>query len=460
MSRGSAILLLVVGLLALSACNQIGLRGLQPPSPDSTTVLWSGGVTDSSARVVARLPAHRLGLGVRLAVAAGEGAPNWSEARIVDGSTASTNRRVHHFDLSGLSPATSYHYALEVGGFLDTTKTGRFQTFKDGPFSFRVARGGCAATGSQHPVFETIRDARPHLFLHLGDLHYEDIATDDPEDFREAFRQVHASPQQSALFRSAPIAYMWDDHDYGPNNSSRQAPGQAAVQQVYREYVPHYPLARGPGSHPTYQAFTIGRVRFLVTDLRSARTPNDVADSLQTMMGSEQKAWFKEQLLEARDRDPVIAWVSSVPWIGDDPEADDRWSGFAEERRELATFIDSIGVTDELVILSGDAHMVALDDGSNNHFGREGGGGFPVVHAAALDRRGSVKGGPYTHGPYPNPFTLFGGNDGQFVLMDVEDEGGHEVCITWTGQRYRFDDQRLTTVLEWETCFYAEPTTP
>ena len=446
--------------MALSACNQIGRRGLDAPSPDSTTVLWSGGVTDSSARVVARLPAHRSGLGVRLAVAAGEGTPNWKEARIVDGSAAATNRRVHHFALSDLTPSTSYHYALEVGEFLDTTRAGRFQTFAEGAFSFRVAMGGCAETGSQHSVFDAIRDARPDLFLHLGDLHYEDIATNNPADFREAYRQVHASRRQSALFRSAPIAYMWDDHDYGPNNSSRRAPGQEAVQQVYREYVPHYSLARGPGSHPIYQAFTIGRVRFLLTDLRSARTPNDVADSLQTMMGAEQKAWFKEQLREARDRYPVIAWVSSVPWIGDDPDADDRWSGFASERRELASFIDSIGVADQLVILSGDAHMVALDDGTNNHFGREGGGGFPVVHAAALDRRGSVKGGPYTHGPYPNRFTLFGSNDGQFVLMDVEDKGGSEVCINWTGQRYRFDSQRLTTLLKWERCFDAQPTAP
>jgi alkaline phosphatase D len=39
------------------------------------------------------------------------------------------------------------------------------------------------------------------------------------------------------------MAYGWDDHDYGPNNSFRQAPGQGAAQQVYREYVSHYDLA-------------------------------------------------------------------------------------------------------------------------------------------------------------------------------------------------------------------------
>lgn len=108
-----------------------------------------------------------------------------------------------------------------------------------------------------------------------------------------------------------------------------------------------------------------------------------------------------------------------------------------------------------MVILSGDAHMVAVDDGTHNHYGQADGGGFPVVHAAALDQGGSVKGGPYSHGPYPNPFALFGRTDGQFALRDVRDDGGDEVCITWTGKHYEIDAGRLVDLLEWGTCFPA-----
>ncbi len=450
-----------LALIALAAvsCRQLSVKG-PDGSATGEDVLWSGAVTDSSARVVARLADTSAAADVRLAVTSGAGTPSWRDARRIVGTHPATNPHVHHFRLTDLAPRTLYHYALEINGVIDTTRTGRLETFSETPFSFRVAMGACAQTGSRHPVFDAIRRTEPDLFLHTGDFHYEDIDVDAPAPFRAAFRNVHASPEQSALYRSTPIAYVWDDHDYGPNNSSRRAPGQDAAQQVYREYVPHYPLATGSGTHPIYQAFTVGRVRFLVTDLRSARTDNEAPDSLKTMMGAEQKAWFKDQLRAARGRYPVIAWVSSVPWIGDDADAEDRWSGFAEERRELATFIDSLGVADQLVVLSGDAHMVALDDGTNNHFGRAGeqGGGFPVVHAAALDRRGSVKGGPYSHGPYPNRSSLFGDNDGQFVLMDVEDDGRGDVCVTWTGKRYRYDDDRLSTLVQFSTCY--EPVDP
>ncbi len=436
-----------IGLLCVAALTSCRLLGGSPaPPPDSVTVLWAGAVTPTSARVVARLPSAPDR--PRLAVTA---TGDWQDSTLYTGTRPSSNPEVHHFALDDLSPRTSYRYALQIDGRLDTTRSGRFRTFDVGPYSFRVALGGCAKTGSTHPVFDAIRETDPDLFLHLGDLHYEDIESPQPEPFRTAYHRVHGSDPQAALFRSTALAYVWDDHDYGPNNSSRRAPGQDAARDVYREYVPHYDLAQEEDG-PIHQAFTVGRIRFLLTDLRSARTPNDAPDSVQVMMGEQQKAWFKRQLKRARDSEQVVAWVSSVPWIGDPADSDDHWGGFAAERRELATFIDSLGVNDQLFVLSGDAHMVALDDGTHNRYGATDGGGFPVIHAAALDQRGSVKGGPYTHGPYRNPFRLFGRRPGQFVLMDVHDDGD-DVCVSWSGRRYHANTNSIESLLEWETCF-------
>ena len=443
---GEAVVILLLVVLA-PGCNYLGSQRASTP-PDSVTVLWAGAVTSTSARVTARVPNARRE--VRLAVSAADG---WSGAERVDGTRPPTNPHVHHFRLEGLTPGTPYRYALEIDGRIDTTRTGEFQTFLDGPFSFRVAMGSCARTGSQHPVFNAIRRADPDLFLHLGDMHYENIDVARPAPFRTAYQRVHGSPPQSALFRSTALAYVWDDHDYGTNNSSRRAPGQSEAQTVYREYVPHYPLARDTTTGPIYQAFTVGRVRFLLTDLRSARSPNTIPDPQQTMMGARQKEWFKRQLAQAKDTYPVIAWISTMPWIGEKGSSDDHWGGFSVERRELAQYIDSLGVADQLVVLSGDAHMVALDDGTHNHYGKPDGGGFPVVHGAALDNRGSVKGGPYTHGPYPNPFRLFRRRPGQFVLMDVTDDGGSQVCVTWRGIRHEPSDGEQSVLLEWENCF-------
>jgi hypothetical protein len=54
-----------------------------------------------------------------------------------------------------------------------------------------------------------------------------------------------------------------------------------------------------------------------------------------------------------------------------------------------------------------------------------------VFHAAALDRPGSVKGGPYSEGTLPG--------SGQFGLLDVEDEGGSEITLRFVGRNWKGD---------------------
>ena len=82
---------------------------------------------------------------------------------------------------------------------------------------------------------------------------------------------------------------------------------------------------------------------------------------------------------------------------------------------------------DNLMMVSGDAHMVALDDGSNSDYSSDGGAGFPVFQAAPLDRPGSIKGGPYSDGAFDGP--------GQFGLLDIADHGD-TISVTTTGTNW------------------------
>ena len=292
-----------------------------------------------------------------------------------------------------------------------------------------MAFGACADTGSNHPVFDTIRSHNPLFYLNMGDLHYEDIGVNDRGRFRQAYERVLAQPRQAALYRSVPLAYMWDDHDYGPNDSDATAPGREAARLTYQEYVPHYPLAAGSGDVPIYQAFTIGRVRFIMTDTRSERSPKDAPDTAdKTMLGAVQKAWFKQQLQDANGVYPVIVWVSSSPWMADMPgSGNDNWAGYATERHELADFIEAAHIQG-LVMLSGDVHMVAIEDGRNNRYSTSGARGFPIMQAAPLDRANSsdLPDNTYSEGQFPG--------HQQFGLMTVTDDGGPLVHIKWSGR--------------------------
>ena len=150
-------------------------------------------------------------------------------------------------------------------------------------------------------MYDAIAAEEPLLLLYNGDLHYGDITSTVVEDYRALIDATLNHPQQGAMFRSAPVAYMWDDHDFsGGNDSDGTAPGGATARTAYRERVPHYPI--GPTDGTIGQAFTVGRVRIIMTDLRSASTPATQPDGPgKTKLGAAQKAWFKQELVAARD---------------------------------------------------------------------------------------------------------------------------------------------------------------
>lgn len=52
--------------------------------------------------------------------------------------------------------------------------------------------------------------------------------------------------------------------------------------------------------------------------------------------------------------------------------------------------IASHGVNN-LIMLAGDAHLVAADDGANNDYSDNGGAGFPLFQSAPMDNYGSDK---------------------------------------------------------------------
>jgi phosphodiesterase/alkaline phosphatase D-like protein len=391
----------------VAACSVIaGLPMAQPAG--GVRWVWSGGVTARSAVVKARV--HRAGIPVRLVVIRGgdpAAMPQVHDMRADDSGIAG-------FELEGLEPATRYRYRADVDG--GAALTGTFRTFGDGPWSFRLAFASCAETGSASSVFDAIRTTQPDLFIHMGDFHYEDIAAADVGRFRRAFDAVMASPTQSRLYRSVPIAYMWDDHDYGGNNSDGSSASRPAVLAVYRQFVPHYPL-NGDGLTGIHQAFTIGRVRVIMTDERSQRTSSRAGLRTRSMLGASQLQWLKAQLSAASSA-PLVVWVNTVPWIAKAGSFSDNWGSYAAEREDIANHINRLGLTRRIVMLSGDAHMVAIDDGTHSYYatgtGRTG-PGFVVMHAAPLDQSTSEKGGPYSHGPSRQR--------GQFGLLQLADDG-------------------------------------
>ncbi|MFC2172968.1 alkaline phosphatase D family protein, partial [Acidobacteriota bacterium] len=205
--------------------------------------------------------------------------------------------------------------------------------------------------------------------------------TAKPHRFRKAMGRGLRTPSQSRLYRSTPVAYTWDDHDFGPDNSDRTSPSREAAATAYRQVVPHYPLPAGNNGIPIYQAFTIGRVHFIMIDGQhvSVATHHEPDGPEKSMLGEEQKQWLKDELLSAREKNLFIVWANGVPWIVEPMSKEDTWGHYHHERQEIARFIEENDLSDRMLMVSGDAHMLAIDGEGLVY-------GYPIVSGHA--RRG------------------------------------------------------------------------
>ncbi|MGH1491471.1 MAG: alkaline phosphatase D family protein [Acidimicrobiales bacterium] len=384
--------------------------------------LWLGDVDAYTATVVAG--GLDAGEAVEIRVWPTDGAARNAALQLVEHAVADEHG-VARFNLTRLEPTTSYRYAVGEQGETDDGGPGDagFSTFDDGPQSLTVVLGSCARVGSNGAVFDAMVAEDPDLYIALGDLHYANLESTDPGRHIAEYGRSLSQPGQAALFSSVPTAYVWDDHDYGPNNSDASSSSRSAVSMAYRRAVPHAGVDPDIESSIA-QAFSIGRVRFVLSDNRSHRTPT-------SMLGHEQQRWLIEEITAASKSHGLVVWVNPTPWIGTaDPNADD-WSAYPADRVAIADAIAAADVRN-LIMVSGDAHMLAIDDGTNSGYASDGSPGFPVLHAAALDRPGSIKGGPYSHGAFPG--------SGQYGLLEVEDDGGSTIGVRLSGRTWTEDE--------------------
>lgn len=379
--------------------------------------LWLGGVGTDRATIVAG--------GLADTSLNTAGLSLWSDDGTAVVVFASIDRDgLARFELENLQPSTTYSYSVDVDGDADRSRPdGVLTTFAEGAQNLTILVASCAQNESNTAVFDAMVEEDADLYLALGDLHYANLESTDPDDHLRQYGRSLSQPGQSALFRSVPTAYVWDDHDFGPNDADSSSPTRDAVSLAYRQAVPTYGVDSDPNA-PITQAFTVGRVRVVMSDTRSQRTAT-------TMLGDDQLAWLIDELVSSSQSHEVVIWANPTPWISSAGEGSDDWSAFPDERRQIADALADANVRN-LVMVSGDAHMLAIDDGTNSDYSTGGGEGFPLLHGAALDRPGSVKGGPYSHG--------IADGVGQYGVLEVLDDGGTSIDLVLSGRNWRREE--------------------
>ena len=140
--------------------------------------------------------------------------------------------------------------------------------------------------------------------LFLGDNHYAN--TNSPA----IQRQFYADQRATAGFRDfsarLPTYAIWDDHDFGPDNSDGTMPGKELSLATFREHWPN-PSFGETNNLGIYFSFIRGDVEFFMLDGRYHRSPNKAPnDAHKTMLGERQRAWLKRGLTMSKARIKIL----------------------------------------------------------------------------------------------------------------------------------------------------------
>ena len=266
--------------------------------------------------------------------------------------------------IAGLSPSTRYYYRVEVAGgadaYLGKDAIGTFKTApaKGEPAKFAVAFGSCARPqrDPNQAIWQVVTGLEPDLFFWIGDNMYGDSL--EPEILAEEYRRQRDVPGLQTINRNVPQLAVWDDHDYGLNDSDRTNPVRDLALDVFKQYWPNpaYGLPRAPGVFFTY---AYGGVDFFFLDCRYYRDPNEDLDSPEkTFLGAKQLEWLQMGL--AQSAAPFKIIISGSGWTAAKGPGGDSWSSFLHERDALFDYIRTKNIGG-VVLVSGDTHTGELN---------------------------------------------------------------------------------------------------
>jgi len=285
-----------------------------------------------------------------------------------------------HAQVSGLAPATRYGYAFFTGGAPDFTGRSAIGSFVTAPPAGEQATVRFAATSctnqSTRPfeALSAMAGEDPDLFVHVGDILYNDGVTPTRAAYRANWAAQLDDPGFRDLLSATGAYFTWDDHEVTDSAEYFEVP-QSRRDIAYDTYFETLatPSVTRDGRRDLWTSYTWGdAVEIIVLDSRAERDEASREGPDARYISAEQMAFVQERLLNSTATFRVL--LNSVPITGlpIPPWAFefDRWQGYAAQREELLSFIVDNEI-ENVWFLTGDFHLgfvsrVEIDGGARD----------------------------------------------------------------------------------------------
>lgn len=227
--------------------------------------------------------------------------------------TSSDNAFVAHILADKLEPSQKYEYELYINRKkINLSYPLHFESQTlwkwrgDAP-DFSFATGSCAYInesqydrpgtpyGSNYQIFNQIYNAKPNFMLWLGDnLYLREADWNSTTGIQHRYTHAHSLPELQPVWGSMHHYFIWDDHDYGTDNSDRSFWMKKTTNKIFKTFYPNpnYIFEEGITGF-----FDWADCDFFLLDNRYWRSPDNRTDlENPTILGEAQLQWLIDAL--------------------------------------------------------------------------------------------------------------------------------------------------------------------
>lgn len=216
----------------------------------------------------------------------------------------------------------------------------------------RIGIGSCNAQERAQPHWALLTDSEVELWVWLGDNVYAD--TEDMAKMKSTYEMQFNRADYSRFREAVPIIGIWDDHDYGENNSGNWYPKKRESQRQLLDFLEEPVSSPRRAREGVFFSHVFGpegrRLKFILLDNRYfAEKPGLDSD----ILGEAQWKFLQTELQSSTAQ---FTFICSGTQILAFDHPFENWGNFPRSRQRLLDLIRE-SRKGGVIILSGDRHI-------------------------------------------------------------------------------------------------------
>ena len=242
--------------------------------------------------------------------------------------------------------------------------------------NIRIIFGSCSNQNKSMKHWEYINSFEPAYLILLGDNVYGDFNSPQAKNLKTAYSKLNKNKFFLKLRRNSVLLSIWDDHDYGKNDGSKNWIYKDTAKDIFLEFFnvnSNDQRRTREGLYFSHNYNNKIKIKTIALDTRYFKDEfkiNKNSDinkkyipdnnKSKTILGEEQWKWLDGQINEEYD---ILLILSSIQVLSKS-HGWEKWHNFPHEREKLIQLINK--TKKKTIILSGDRHIGRIYKYNNN----------------------------------------------------------------------------------------------